>query len=211
MAWLFFVMHNSDLMPFTQHSPDDEIQDCTHNSWALQCTILQFNFVWLIQVEGKQRESPFWWCNITFCLNPLTGLCETINESVLFSGGSVLVKVSVMKLLFFILTLLEPPSPFQINIQKPLIKNPPPHPPLEQDKQIWGCVCSLLAHPILYFNDFTSTSEEKKCKMARCSRMWHKKMKTRHSCGWVRRELVAEGGEGRGVCVGGWTVSHSCG
>lgn len=71
-------------------------------------------------------------------------------------------KVSVMKLLFFILTLLEPPSPFQINIQKPLIKNPPPHPPLEQDKQIWGCVCSLLAYPILYFNDFASTSDEKK-------------------------------------------------
>lgn len=149
----------------------------------------------LVSGRRKQRESPFWWCNITFCLNPLAGLRKTINESVLFSGGSVLVKVSVMKLLFFILTLLEPPSPFQINIQKPLIKNPPPRPPLEQDKQIWGCVCSLLAHPILYFNDFTSTSE-KKCKMARCSRMWHKKMKTRHSWGWVRREVVVAKGGG---------------
>lgn len=107
-----------------------------------------------------------------FLFEPLAGLCEAINECVLFSGGSVLVKVSVMKLLFFILTLLEPPSPFQINIQKPLIKNPPPRLPLEQDKQIWGCVCSLLAHPILYFNDVTSTSEKKKkCKMARSSRM----------------------------------------
>lgn len=97
-------------------------------------------FVCLIQVEKNcdqpclDDEKP----NFFFFLylNPLIGLCETINESVLFSGGSVLVKVTVMKLFFFILTLLEPPSPFQINIQKPLIKNPPPRPPLEQDKQI---------------------------------------------------------------------------
>lgn len=81
-------------------------------------------------------------------------------------------EVNVMKLLLFILTLLEPPSPFQINIQKPLIKNAPPHPPLERGKQICGHVFSPLAHPILCFNDFTSTSEEeKKCDMAQCSKM----------------------------------------
>lgn len=87
--------------------------------------------------------------------------------SFLFSGGSVLVKVSLLERLLFsfflsFLTLLEPPSPFQINIQKHLIKNPTPHPPPEQDKQIRGCVCSLLAHPIHCFNDLASTSVKKK-------------------------------------------------
>lgn len=138
-----------------------------HNSIVF-VPVIKFVFFPLNSGGRKQWESPCRWRNVTFCLNPLPGLFETANESLLFSGGSVLEKVSVMKLLFFILTLLEPPSPFEINIQKLLIKNPPPHPPLEQDKQIWGCVCSLLAHPILYFNDFTSTSEKKK-KNAR----WH--------------------------------------
>lgn len=169
-----------------------------HNSIVF-VPVIKFVFFPLDSGGRKQWESPCRWRNVTFCLNPLPGLFETANESVLFSGGSVLEKVSVMKLLFFILTLLEPPSPFEINIQKLLIKNPPPHPPLEQDKQIWGCVCSLLAHPILYFNDFTSTSEKKKKReMARCSRMWHKKMKTRHSWGWVRREVAVARGA---VCI----------
>lgn len=170
-----------------------------HNSIVF-VPVIKFVFFPLDSGGRKQWESPCRWRNVTFCLNPLPGLFETANESLLFSGGSVLEKVSVMKLLFFILTLLEPPSPFEINIQKLLIKNPPPHPPLEQDKQIWGCVCSLLAHPILYFNDFTSTSEKKKKKreMARCSRMWHKKMKTRHSWGWVRREVAVARGA---VCI----------
>lgn len=98
---------------------------------------------------------PFDDATLTFCLHPFTGPHKSINESVLFSRGSVRVKVSVIKLLLFqffflILTLLKPPSPFQINIQKRLIKNLTPYPPPEQDKQIRGCVCSLLAHPILY-------------------------------------------------------------
>lgn len=126
--------------------------------------------------------------------------------SFLFSGGSVLVKVIPLKLfvslLSSFLTLLPPPSPFQINIQKHLIKNPTPRPPPERDKQIRARVCSLLAHPIHCFNDLTSTpvkeKKEKKCKMVRCSgRMWHKKMKTRHSWGWVRGEVHTRGGGGR--------------
>lgn len=83
---------------------DDTIQGHTNNSLALERSYFKFPALFCGFDSGRkqQRESPFWWCNATFCLNPLTGLRETINESVLFSGGSVLVKVSVMKLLFFL-------------------------------------------------------------------------------------------------------------
>lgn len=85
---------------------------------------------------------------------------ETINECFVFQRLSSC-KSQCDEALVFYLDLVGASITLQINIQKPLIKNPPPRPPLEQDKQIWGCVCSLLAHPILYFNDFTSTSEKK--------------------------------------------------
>lgn len=96
----------------------------------------------------------FFWTTSLACLRQLIKVC-------CFLEAQFLWKVSVMNLLFFILTLLGPPSPLQINIKKLLIKNPAPRPPLKQDKQIWGCVCSLLAHPMRSFNDFTSTSGKK--------------------------------------------------
>lgn len=142
-------------------------------------------------------DSSFNDATLTFCL------FESINEFFVFwrlrSCKSQPARARSFLLFPSFLTLLEPPSPFQINIQKHLIKNPAPHPPPEQDKQIRSCVCSLLAHPIHCFNDLASTSvkkkKEKKWEMARCSgRMWHKKMKTRHSWGWVRREVHAGGG-----------------
>lgn len=91
-------------------------------------------FFYLSQVKENNNNSHFDDATL-LSPEPPSGLRATINEYVLFSAGSVLVKVSVMKLLFFILTLLEPPSPFQINIQRPLIKNPLPRLSLEQDKQ----------------------------------------------------------------------------
>lgn len=167
-VWLYYMLQYfpPDLTLPQPDNNDEKTQGHTNGTSALYISGFKFCFVRSTQVEGNSVNPRFWWCNATFSLNPLAGLHETINESVLFSGGSVLVRVSVMKLLFFffILTLLEPLSPFRINIQKPLIKNPTPHPPLEQNKQIWGCVCSLLAHRILYFNDFTSPSEKKRKK-----------------------------------------------
>lgn len=91
-------------------------------------------------------------------------LFESINEFFVFWRLRSCKSQPFFSLFSSFLTLLEPPSPFQINIQKHLIKNPTPHPPLEQDKQIRGCVCSLLAHPIHCFNDLTSTSAGKKKK-----------------------------------------------
>lgn len=156
---------------------------------------------WNVQISRfvAALDSGFNDATLTFCL------FESINEFFVFwrLRSCKSQPAWARSFLFFpsFLTLLEPPSPFQINIQKHLIKNPAPHPPPEQDKQIRSCVCSLLAHPIHCFNDLASTSvkkkkkKEKKWAMARCSgKMWHKKMKTRHSWGWVRREVHAGGG-----------------
>lgn len=135
--------------------------------------------VWLCWIQSQRKSANFTFCcySSTPCFNDATltfCLFESINEFFVFwrlcSCKSQ--PARTRSFLFFpsFLTLLEPPSPFQINIQKHLIKNPTPHPPPEQDKQIRGCVCSLLAHLIHCFNDLASTSvEKKKGEMARCS------------------------------------------
>lgn len=73
-------------MQFTRlDNNDDKIRGPMHNTSALKCLYFKFCFVCLAQV-GESSENPhFGDATLTFRLNPLTGLYESINEKVLFS------------------------------------------------------------------------------------------------------------------------------